>query len=346
MARAAGGLSGGPAEADVRAAKRELVGRYLAPPNLPVARAAPRGGRVPPGPAPIGNVVGLGVGEKVVDGRLAGTLCVKVYVRTRYPLSEIADGDRVPTAVGGIPTDVEEVGRIQSLQQACSPARRQRQRPAPGGVSAGHFGITAGTLGALARDTGRDDNGRRYILSNNHVLANSNAAAAGDVVVQPGPLDGGAPAEDRIGALTRFVPIDFTGEENSVDGAIAEVSGDAVLGEICSIGPIAGTAQPAREVVVRKHGRTTGLTRGVITDVDADIRVDYGPAGEALFINTTVIRGLPPTTPFSDGGDSGSVIVDPERRACALLFAGASAADLTFANPIRTVLSQLRVRLV
>ena len=71
-------------------------------------------------------MVGLGVGEKVVGGRLAGTLCVKVYVRTRYPLAEIPDGNRIPPTVGGVPTDVEEVGRIQSLQQACGPARRQR----------------------------------------------------------------------------------------------------------------------------------------------------------------------------------------------------------------------------
>lgn len=342
------GASGSPARDadDLRAAKGVLAARYaLGAETSAVARRAAEQ-RVLAGPDPVGNVVGLGIGEKVVGNRLAGTLCVKVYVQKRYPLAEVPDRDRIPSTIEGIPTDVEEVGRVRAFQQECSLQRRQRQRPAPGGISAGHFAITAGTLGALARDSGREDNGRRYILSNNHVFANSNAAAAGDAIVQPGPLDGGAAEEDRLGALTRFVPIDFAGGENTADCAIAEIAEGAVLPEICSIGRVAGTALPARELVVRKHGRTTGLTRGVITDVDADIRVDYAAAGTALFINTMVIRGLPPTTPFSDGGDSGSLIVDGERRACGLLFAGASSADLTFANPIRTVLRRLRIRLL
>jgi len=49
---------------------------------------------------------------------------------------------------------------------------------------------------------------------------------------------------------------------------------------------------------------------------------------------------------FSDGGDSGSLILDMERRAVGLLFAGADDANVTWANPIRRVLRALRVRLV
>jgi hypothetical protein len=84
----------------------------------------------------------------------------------------------------------------------------------------------------------------------------------------------------------------------------------------------------------------------VITDVDADIQVNYPGFGVARFINTVVIRGLPPTSPFSAGGDSGSLIVDADHRACALLFAGSSAQDVTFANPLSAVFSRLRVRLL
>jgi hypothetical protein len=119
-----------------------------------------------------------------------------------------------------------------------------------------------------------------------------------------------------------------------------------VLGDICSIGPVTKRVTPTRNLTVLKHGRTTGLTRGVITDVDADIQVNFPGFGVARFINTVVIRGLPPTSPFSAGGDSGSLIVDADHRACALLFAGSSAQDVTFANPLATVLSRLRVRLL
>src|SRR3546814_8805883 len=48
-----------------------------------------------------------------------------------------------------------------------------------------------------------------YILSNNHVLANSNNATPGDAVLQPGPFDGGTDPADRIASLSRFIPITF-----------------------------------------------------------------------------------------------------------------------------------------
>ncbi len=336
-----------PSEEAVRAAKRELTQRYLRGPETdPIVRSRVLSGPVLSNPRPLNNVVGLGIGEKVVLNQLAGALCVKIYVRKKYPEAEIPEGERLPPVIGGVPTDVEEVGHIHALLQTCTAQRRQRQRPAPCGVSVGHMGITAGTIGALVRDSGRVDNGRRYILSNNHVLANANVAALGDAIFQPGPFDGGTPAANRIGALARFVPIDFAGGENSVDCALAEVEASTVLSDICAVGPIRGATEPARDMTVVKHGRTTGLTRGVLTDVEADIRVNYDGTGAALFINTVVIRGLPPTTPFSDGGDSGSVILDDQRRACALLFAGATGADVTFANPIQAALRRLRARLL
>jgi hypothetical protein len=336
-----------PSEGDVRAAKQELTNRYLVGLSSTfVARSMAMRGPTIPGANVVDNVVGVGVAEKVVHQSLAGTLCVKVYVQKKYPPPEIQDDNRIPQTINGIPTDVEEVGRIRAWQLPCTRERRHHLQPAPCGVSVGHMRITAGTIGALVRGRGRVDDGRRYILSNNHVLANSNAAEAGDAILQPGPLDGGTPAASHIGRLARFVPINFAGGENTVDCAIAEVEPGTVLSEICSLGTVCGATLPQRDITVFKHGRTTGLTRGVITDVDADIRVDYDEAGVGLFINTIVIRGLPPTTPFSNGGDSGSMILDSQRRACALLFAGASGADVTFANSIQPVLRRLRIHLV
>ena len=54
--------------------------------------------------------------------------------------------------------------------------------------------------------------------------------------------------------------------------------------------------------------------------------------------------------PFSDGGDSGSLIVGRDKRGVALLFAGgdqggANGQGLTYANPLRTVLDALKVDL-
>jgi hypothetical protein len=329
----------------LRAAKQELVKRFLlAPPGTVGTFAAL--GRVVPAATPRGNVVGVGISDKIVGRQLVGELCVKIYVRQKLPEAELDRGALLPRTVDGVPTDVEEVGRIRALQPSCTVDRRRRVSPAPCGVSVGHRDITAGTIGALARDSGAADNGRRYILSNNHVLANSNAGAVGDDVFQPGPLDGGTPAQHRIGRLHRFVRLELAGGENVADAAIAEVAPGAVLAEICSLGAIGPTVPARRNATVFKHGRTTGLTRGVVTDVDADIRVDYAEAGVGVFADQVVVRGLPPTSPFSQGGDSGSLIVDAERRPCALLFAGADGADVTFANPIRAVTRRLRIRLL
>ena len=67
-----------------------------------------------------------------------------------------------------------------------------------GGVSIGHYAITAGTPGAFVKDK---TTAETLILSNNHVMANSNDASIGDAILQPGPADGGKSPQDRIAAL-------------------------------------------------------------------------------------------------------------------------------------------------
>src|SRR3546814_20460298 len=91
------------------------------------------------------------------------------------------------------------------------------ERLARSGISIGHAAITAGTLGGLVRDR---ETGAVAILSNNHVLANSNQGTAGDAILQPGPADGGTDPGDRIATLARFVEIDFTADgENQIGRA-------------------------------------------------------------------------------------------------------------------------------
>lgn len=128
------------------------------------------------------NVVGVGYGAKVVAG--AGVYdgpAVRVYVRAKVPMALLSGSEIVPPDVNGVPTDVVPVGDITALA-----------RPTMCGVSVGHCAITTGTLGCLVKR--RDsENGDRYILSNNHVLAYSNNGVAGDAILEPGPLDGAIP---------------------------------------------------------------------------------------------------------------------------------------------------------
>ena len=64
-----------------------------------------------------------------------------------------------------------------------------------------------------------------------------------------------------------------------------------------------------------------------------------------VFDNQIEIEPLRIDRPFSLGGDSGSLIVDSGGRGLALLFAG-NDVDATYANPLRTVLTKLKVELL
>ena len=90
---------------------------------------------------------------------------------------------------------------------------------------------------------------------------------------------------------------------------------------------------------VHKLGRTTGHTNGTITQTNVVVDVQYG-AGIARFEDQiSVESGVEDS--FSAGGDSGSLIVDENDNAVALLFAGNNVT--TFANPIDEVISQLNI---
>lgn len=227
---------------------------------------------------------------------------------------------------------VRYVGEISALQTT------NRHRPAFPGVSIGHHTITAGTFGCLVED----EEGRVHILSNNHILANLNSASLGDPILQPGPADGGNRSRDTIAVLSAYMPIDFQGL-NRIDAALAEpLDYSDVLPDIPHIGRVTNITNPRLNIRVIKFGRTTGLTFGVLIARNATIKVNMG-GHNVLFEDQIVIEG--DRGRFSDGGDSGSLIVDMNRRAIGLLFAG-STTGLTFANPIDDVLTLLSVEII
>lgn len=275
------------------------------------------------------NVVGVGIGEKIKDGKPTGRTCVRVYVEKKVAKEKLSKQNLVPPMISDVETDVIEVGKIRPLV-----ANRERSRPARGGASIGHYKITAGTLGCLVKDK---KTGQILILSNNHVLANSNTAKKGDAILQPGAADEGTLKKDKIAKLERFVKIGFGKTANTVDAAVALPLIDSdVSPEISSIGLPTGTAKAKVGLVVQKSGRTTDHTLGLIKDISATIKVDYdGPV--AVFRNQIL------TTFMSQGGDSGSLVMDQKRRAVGLLFAGSDV--VTICNPIEDVFDQLGCQL-
>jgi len=259
--------------------------------------------------------------------------------------------------------DVRLVGRIDKRAKT----RRRRQavtkpaavpwyqndtRPLLIGASVGHVEVTAGTIGAFVTR-----GGLTYLLSNNHVLANEDRASAADWILQRAAYDGGRQPAQRVARLRYWVKLK-PGGINFVDCAIAEVEKRVP----CDTTRLRGLANGDRALAgvgstpidegesVFKIGRTTGATEGRVTAFDLDNVVVNYDSGNLRFDNQIEIEGAGARS-FSDGGDSGSLILNSRMEAVALLFAGGDSGGrnglgLTYANPLGPILAELKATLL
>ena len=353
------------------------------------------------------NVVGVAVGYKESNGEKTDQVAVVVLVEEKKPLAALREEDLIPKELEGMRTDVIEVGYLRAQQSA-----RERYRPIiPSGVSVGHYKVTAGTLGTIVKDRTTSE---LFLLSNNHVLANSNDALVNDAILQPAAMDGGQNPADVVAKLERFVKLKFIGDpidtppinpppqpppvtpppstptqgcditafiaalanfiatllgserrltpqtlsaqsatgtfraldasatapENRVDCALARpIDPNMFSDDIKNIGMVNETKEPVLGMRVRKFGRTTEYTEGNITLLNATVNIGYNTAqGQrtARFVGQTITESM------SQGGDSGSLIVDAiENKAVGLLFAGSNLA--TIFTPINVVLEALNI---
>lgn len=339
------------------------------------------------------NVVGVAIGNKITEKKGdTGEAAVTVLVESKLHEDLLRDGDVVPSTIGGVKTDVQEVGIIQAggptatypeifgeleidvrpngagtavaapsaisepivrpsfEDEVRSLTLTLRQRPAMGGYSVGHFRITAGTIATGCYDWGSfpDVPRRYYLLSNNHVLANSNLASIGDPILQPGAFDGGTMPADVIGRLARFVPIRFIPPTppvplNLVDAAIAEVQFHDLNREVYWIGHVKTLyLQPKVGDIVEKTGRTTSFTTGRVTNINATIDVNYG-AGRIARFARQILAQTASGTAMGAGGDSGSLVTSLEEEGVGLLFAGSP--TVTVINHLHFVQNLLKVRI-
>lgn len=298
------------------------------------------------------NVLGVSVGNKNKDGIETDNPCLTVYVASKVDSGLLKKDNLIPKKIREFDTDVIETGVIQAggEQKGVNPISqeeaagiqtlRNRVRPVEGGYSVGHVKITAGTYATAVTDNSPFPGipQRYYVLSNNHVLANSNDARIGDPILQPGPFDGGSAPADIIARLSRFVPIKFDGSCNFVDAAIAEGRFDTLDREIYWIGYAKGVSTVKVGDVVQKTGRTTNYTTGRVTGLNATVNVNYGNGRVAKMCRQII------TTNMSAGGDSGSLLCDLNENAVGLLFAGSS--SITIHNDIRYVQALLGIRVV
>ncbi|MBZ4421522.1 S1 family peptidase [Myxococcus sp. RHSTA-1-4] len=287
---------------------------------------------------PPGVALGIVPGRKRDDFRLAIRLQILSHEARSY--AAYVTGKAADEA------DVSFIGRVQAPPaRAASSRYRKRIRPLAPGFSLGHVGVTAGTLGGFVVDA----KGRPGILSNNHVLAANNAGKKGDAILQAGPMDGGTYPVDEVARLERFIRLRRHG--NTADAAFALLSAGVEARPLYRKRRLTDV-MPVEEIqsslAVWKLGRTTGHTRGTVTAIEVDqVTVDYSGTLHTFDGQLEVAGG---TRPFSQGGDSGALVVGGANRGVGLLFAGSEAGGplgigVSYANPLQTVLDLLGLEL-
>lgn len=292
------------------------------------------------------GIAGTGITHGIISG-IGNDYHLLVYLKDPSAISLI------PSSVYEIPVSYMITGEIRTqilafpsnVASGCTGtptsctctgitgAFRSKYRPLQSGGSVGNVNIRqagycdAGTLGGFPRLP----DGTQVILSNNHVLAHdtpwNRLAKEGDAIIQPGTLDNGDSNVDTVSNLKKWlsIPNKSTGQTMEVDGAISGPidSGISVNPNgLCNY-PTNYTVPPVIGMKIKKSGRTTGCTTGIIQAIDVTSEVNYCPSSScpAKFVGQIQTSGN-----FSDSGDSGSVVVtdDGNNNAVGLLFAGGS----------------------
>ena len=240
---------------------------------------------------------------------------------------------RVPSSFENYTVRTEITGRLQilpaQLAEPITDVSENRQgdvRPLVGGTSLSAYVtkgplvyLYAGTMGMVTYDD--------KILSNAHVIAMEPGTGEfldiGTPVIQPGTRDGGR-LVNQVGELEAYIPIDFSPDaENYADAAISSIDGSVNT----SPGEqfyeeanywVEGWTEVSEGDIVRKSGRTTGVTTGEVIHTNASVLVWYGDQS-ALFVDQIVVTQE--NWSFIAPGDSGSV-VDKDGEFVGLVFAG------------------------
>ncbi|KLU74524.1 hypothetical protein [Clostridium botulinum] len=277
-------------------------------------------------------VVGIALGYKIKNGFITNKKCIKVFVSKKVPLSNLYEHEVIPKFFKCIETDVVESGEFSAAEFT------GKVRPVIGGYSIGVSNVRGvGSLGCLVTD------GRyKYILSNNHVIADLNKIPIGTPIIQPGFDDGGKPSTDIVALLSKYIPLKtegiITSPTNYTDCAIAKLINESIASpKIAIVGAPEGTMIPIIDKGVRKVGRSTEMTTGRITDIDGTFHIRFD--SKRVFFEEQIV-----TTYMCEDGDSGSILLYENNYAVGLLMASGKSHSIF--NNINEVLKALKVRIV
>lgn len=306
------------------------------------------------------NVEGVFIGYKVKKGKRTKTLAVLVCVSKKLAESQLLPQDIIPKTVNisgqPVKTDIIQTGKFKAL------ALIDDGRPVKPGYSVGHPDITAGTLGFFAKR-----NGKKCLVTNAHIGANTNKGKLGDPIYYPGPYDGGT-EKNTIGHLVVTIPIEMVASNcpffravvwscnglaklfrrrsrlpspirqvaNQVDACADElIEGLEIDENIPNIGKPTGIVEAELGMRLQATGRTTGYTQGEVIGTEGDVRVSY-EEGIAMY-EDQILSDI-----HIEGGDSGSVALCGTKLV-GLRFAGGE--GVAIMNRIQTVFDELEITL-
>lgn len=310
------------------------------------------------------NVKGISIGYKFRNGKRTEEIAVVVYVSKKIPEIELLAEHVIPKTISALGYEVK-TDVIQSRFSALTLI--DKEGPVKPGYSVSHPNVSAGTLSFFAEINNQivivsvND----LMVSNAHILSDTNKGKIGDPIYYPGTADGGT-EENTVAHLAATIPIEMIDDNecpianlyvngfnflakllgrksriprpvrevfNRVDCACARmVDGIEIDKNIYKIGAPVGIREPALGLGVQKSGRTTEYTAGQIIGIEATVQVTYSQG--AAWFDGQIISDIP-----SAGGDSGSAVLAYDNNLVGLLFAGGE--GITIMNPIEDVFQEL-----
>jgi hypothetical protein len=323
----------------------------------------------------IPGVIHVSVGLKEKSGQVTDELCIRVYVGEKKDSENVPAAELVPIEIDGIPTDVNMVGEFEFQSD------NTRYRPIKGGIQITNriialndkgtrTQISRGTLGCVAIDN--TDNAP-VLLSNWHVLF-ANTGTVGSRIFQPAPTSLPQPTMLQV-------PLQPTDDSNligiirrsaittKVDGAIAAID----ISSCChccgihysnEINGLSVGGRPARNTIVGEERAVSGMTvfkvgqktlrsEGVVVDDNYPSFSINRDGVTYTFVGQIAILNVNNALPFSDSGDSGSVVINLSNKIVGLVFASGKAVPVkgiekpfvSLANHISDVFSALNIRI-
>ncbi len=261
------------------------------------------------------DIVSVDLGIKSREGKLVEELAWRIFVQNKRPSSELKPDELIPKEYAGLPTDVHqfEMGHLEELPDV------ETYRPLWGGIQIKNAFSNGGTLGCFVT---LNTNNKVHLLSNHHVLGNTNGMIVGQPTDPNGECcccTGNYIAKVVTGYEPGMVGILTTDVDASIAILMGQTAGDPITtryaNNIIGIGPVFGSTAAAIGDVVRKRGRTTGLTRGTVTSITSAPIIGGQNYSQQLDI-THIVED------WSQPGDSGSAVVNNLNQVVGLHFAG------------------------